>query len=263
MDSIKIQNFDPSTPTHKIDKVGNTKIMHVDFNSIERKFKAPTIFNSNKNQEFIDSQLFILFRDPVERIVSEFNFQYHILNGKNGDQKAALLSKLKRRPNSIEEYIEYKETQNYQTKFLLGKPLGHTKNISTNDFKKIISIELSHSFARAAVARFKNRSHVEIWEGDSGALLKNCPNDSGLCYSFWLDAHYQGISDTHKVNPILEELEVLLNLDIKIAVILIDDARCFGSTSIYPTIDEVKAVVAKYFPSASVVISEDILRVFL
>ena len=139
MDSVKPQNFDPSTPTHKINKVGNTKIMHVDFNSIERKFKAPTIFNSNKNQEFIDSQLFILFRDPVERIVSEFNFQYHILNGKNGDQKAALLSKLKRRPNSIEEYIEYKETQNYQTKFLLGKPLGHTKNISTNDFKKIIN----------------------------------------------------------------------------------------------------------------------------
>ncbi|MDB4280415.1 hypothetical protein N9863_02210, partial [Flavobacteriaceae bacterium] len=58
------------TPTHKIDKVGNTKIMHVDFNSIERKFKAPTIFNSNQNQEFINSQLFILFRDPVERIIS-------------------------------------------------------------------------------------------------------------------------------------------------------------------------------------------------
>ena len=77
------------------------------------------LFNSNQNQEFINSQLFILFRDPVERIVSEFNFQYHILNGKNGDQKAAILSKLKPRPNSIEEYIEFKETQNYQTKFLL------------------------------------------------------------------------------------------------------------------------------------------------
>ena len=138
MDSVKPQNFDPTTPTHKIDKVGNTKIMHVDFNSIDRKFKAPSIFNPNKNQEFIDSQLFILFRDPVERIISEFNFQYHILNGKNGDQKAALLSKLKRRPNSIEEYIEYKETQNYQIKFLLGKPLGYAKNISSNNFKTII-----------------------------------------------------------------------------------------------------------------------------
>jgi hypothetical protein len=144
-----------------------------------------------------------------------------------------------------------------------GTYFGDTVAFCLNDFKKIISIELSHSFARAAVARFKNRSHIEIWEGDSGELLKNCSNGFGLCYSFWLDAHYQGISDTHKVNPILEELEVLLNLDIKIAVILIDDARCFGSTPIYPTIDEVKAVVAKYFPSASVVISEDILRVFL
>ena len=53
--------------------------MHIDFNSIDRKFKGPIIFNSNKNQKFIDSQLFILFRDPVELIISEFNFQYHIL----------------------------------------------------------------------------------------------------------------------------------------------------------------------------------------
>ena len=59
----------------------------------------------------------------------------HILNGKNGDQKAAILSKLKPRPNSIEKYIEFKETQNYQTKFLLGKPLGYPKNVSANDFK--------------------------------------------------------------------------------------------------------------------------------
>ena len=139
MDSVKPQNFDSTIPTHKINKVGNTKIMHVDFNTRERKFKAPSIFNPNKNQEFIDSQLFILFRDPVERIISEFNFQYHILNGKNGDQKAALLSKLKRRPNSIEEYIEFKETQNYQTKFLLGKPLAYPKNVSANDFNKIIN----------------------------------------------------------------------------------------------------------------------------
>ena len=50
MDPIKPQNFDPSTPTHKIDKVGNTKIMHVDFSSKDRKFKVPAFFNSNKSQ---------------------------------------------------------------------------------------------------------------------------------------------------------------------------------------------------------------------
>ena len=50
MDSIKPQNFDPSTPTHKIDKVGNTKIMYIDFSSKDRKFKVPAFFNSNKSQ---------------------------------------------------------------------------------------------------------------------------------------------------------------------------------------------------------------------
>lgn len=139
MDSVKQQNFESTTPTHKIDKVGSTKIMHVDFSSMERSFKAPDIFNLIQNLKFKDVLLFMLVRDPVERIVSEFNFQYYILNGKNGDQKAAILSKLKRKPNTLEEYIEHKETQNYQTKFLLGKPLAHAQNIHANDFRTIIS----------------------------------------------------------------------------------------------------------------------------
>ena len=170
MDSLKPKNFDPTTPTHKIDKVGNTKIMHIDFNSIDRKFKAPTIFNSNKNQKFIDSQLFILFRDPVERIISEFNFQYHILNGKNGDQKAAILSKLKPRPKSIEEYIEFKETQNYQTKFLLGKPLGYPKNVSANDFKKIINVIEGLSIHCGITNQYA--SFLNLFEKKTGIKLK-------------------------------------------------------------------------------------------
>ena len=170
MDSVKPQNFDPTTPTHKIDKVGNTRILHIDFNSIDRKFKAPTIFNSNQNQEFINSQLFILFRDPVERIISEFNFQYHILNGKNGDQKAAILSKLKPRPNSIEEYIEFKETQNYQTKFLLGKPLRYVKNVSANDFKKIINTIEGLSIYCGITNQYA--SFLNLFEKQTGIKLK-------------------------------------------------------------------------------------------
>ena len=170
MDSIKPKNFDPTTLTHKIDKVGNTRILHIDFNSIDRKFKAPTIFNSNQNQEFINSQLFILFRDPVERIISEFNFQYHILNGKNGDQKAAILSKLKPRPNSIEEYIEFKETQNYQTKFLLGKPLRYVKNLSANDFKKIINTIEGLSIYCGITNQYA--SFLNLFEKQTGIKLK-------------------------------------------------------------------------------------------
>ncbi len=170
MDSIKPKNFDPTTLTHKIDKVGNTRILHIDFNSKDRKFKAPTIFNSNQNQEFINSQLFILFRDPVERIISEFNFQYHILNGKNGDQKAAILSKLKPRPNSIEEYIEFKETQNYQTKFLLGKPLRYAKNVGANDFKKIINTIEGLSIYCGITNQYA--SFLNLFEKKTGVKLK-------------------------------------------------------------------------------------------
>ena len=170
MDSVKEQNFVPTTPTHKIGLVGNIKIMHVDFSSRDRVFKSPFIFDSSRSQEFKDNLLFMLFRNPVERIASEFNFQYHVLNGKQGNANAAILGKLKGSPSSLEEYIEYRETQNYQIKFLLGRPLADTKRVENSDFEKIKT--MIQEFPIYCGITEEYASFLNVFEQKTGLKLK-------------------------------------------------------------------------------------------
>ena len=80
----------------------------------------------------------MLIRHPVDRIVSEFTFQYHMLNGKNGNVNAAIISKLKPLPTTLEAYINFSNTHNYQIKFLLGRKIADPKPVTNSDYAKII-----------------------------------------------------------------------------------------------------------------------------
>jgi hypothetical protein len=125
-------------PTHKTDKVGNTTIFHVDFLDTSRKFKGAHVFHASTKEMYSNSDLFLLLRNPVDRLVSEFNFQYHILDGKNGNSKAAILTKLKQNPKTFEDYIKCKETQNYQLKFLLGRPINDPKKVTEKEYEIVL-----------------------------------------------------------------------------------------------------------------------------
>lgn len=62
--------------------MGNTIIEHVDFSTQYRQFKNPNIFKTKHSQSYKNKNLFLLVRSPVNRLLSEFNFRYHILDGK-------------------------------------------------------------------------------------------------------------------------------------------------------------------------------------
>nr|WP_321222799.1 sulfotransferase family 2 domain-containing protein [uncultured Psychroserpens sp.] len=126
------------SPTHKTDRVGSTTIFHLDFLDSSRRFKGAHIFNESQKEMYSNSSLFLLLRNPIDRLVSEFNFQYHILDGKNGNSKAAILTRLKQKPKTLKEYIECKETQNYQLKFLLGRPINDQKKVADKEFKTVL-----------------------------------------------------------------------------------------------------------------------------
>jgi hypothetical protein len=137
-DSIKDHQLNRNTPTHKIEKIGLVSIKHIDFLDKERKFKGKNIFRQSTNDVLKDKKIFLLVRNPIDRLVSEFNFQYHILDGKNGNKQAAIITNLKRQPKNFEDYIKCNETHNYQLKFLLGRPLNDSKKVTENNFKSII-----------------------------------------------------------------------------------------------------------------------------
>ena len=135
-DSIKLGKKERILPTHIIDNIGNIKIKHIDFSNKERRFQYPEVFKSEVQKS---TKVFMLLRDPVERIISEFNFQYHLLKGKEGNKNAAIISKLKPIPKTIDKYIDFPNTHNYQTKFLLGRKIADPKKVSKDEFDLILN----------------------------------------------------------------------------------------------------------------------------
>ena len=133
------QNEKTASPTHKANKVGDSTIFHVDFSNKDRRFKGYHFFNGIKQDNDKDEEMFLLLRNPLDRLISEFNFQYHILDGKNGNPNAAIITRLRQKPKTFEAYIECKETQNYQSKFLLGRPINDPKKVTEKEFDRLIA----------------------------------------------------------------------------------------------------------------------------
>jgi hypothetical protein len=114
---------------------------------------------------------------------------------------------------------------------------------------------------RAALARFAKRQNVTLLEGDSADLMESVVAQLEEPALFWLDGHYsagitaQGDLDT----PAQRELEIILATADN-HVILVDDARCFGSGD-YPTLDAVQALVGRLRPGWTCVVEDDIIRI--
>lgn len=130
-----------------------------------------------------------------------------------------------------------------------------------NQFKKIITIELSDYYYKNAVKLFKNNKHIEVYFGDSGKEIKKIIKSINKPALFWLDAHFVGPGTAKgKLNtPIMNELRTILNHKIKSHVILIDDAGYFSGKDDYPTIEELKDMLkgSEY----SLKVENDIIRI--
>ena len=89
---------------------------------------------------------------------------------------------------------------------------------------------------------------------DPGRALQPAP--------FWLDAHYSGGTrgPRHEETPILVELAAILSSDIQ-HVILIDDAQAFTGSGGYPTIADLRAIVARLRPAWEFDVSRSIVRI--
>lgn len=126
-----------------------------------------------------------------------------------------------------------------------GTYLGDTSWEYRNEFSRIDSIEVEPYLYKQAVARFKGLSHVTIHFGDSGTVLPSLvPTLRGKTL-YWLDGHYSagitGSSESHC--PVVAELDAIFTLSKDPFVIVIDDARCFGTDPAYPTVAAVASQV--------------------
>ncbi|MGH2437013.1 MAG: hypothetical protein ACRDFA_08470, partial [bacterium] len=144
-----------------------------------------------------------------------------------------------------------------------GTFLGDTVWALRDCFLTIHSIELDprlHAFARH---RLRKLPHVHLHCGDSSSVLQTLlPTLSEPCL-FWLDGHYSGDATARGADnsPIRQELSLILSHTVPGHVLLIDDARCFSGAGGYPTLDELRTVIAATNPDLRFAIAEDVVRI--
>jgi hypothetical protein len=143
-----------------------------------------------------------------------------------------------------------------------GTFLGDMDYAVKDIFHAIYSIELSPAIAQRARRRLHAYPHIQILQGDSGAILPRILGGINCQCIFWLDGHYSsGITAKGDLEtPVIQELLTIFAHPVKNHVILIDDARCFDGTHDYPTLDGLRALVAEHRPDYAFSVNNDVIR---
>lgn len=156
--------------------------------------------------------------------------------------------------------------QKYGIQYLVETGTCHGDMVAAmqKEFKKIISIELADQYYREVCERFKGVANVELIHGDSGREIAGVVARLPGPAIFWLDGHYSGGDTARGDNdtPVNEELRAILAPGRPNHVVLIDDARCFGTSPAYPTLEQVRQLVQSLRPGWRVEVETDSIRIF-
>lgn len=87
------------------------------------------IFQKENREKYYHESIFMMLREPIDRLTSEYYFL------RKHDEFMSLLNKAVR---SFEEYIELEQTSNYMLKFLMGKKIYSDDIVTEDDLSKVI-----------------------------------------------------------------------------------------------------------------------------
>lgn len=140
-----------------------------------------------------------------------------------------------------------------------GTFLGKTVEATRRHFQRVLSVELSTDLYRLAVKKFRYVPNVQLWHGDSSKVMKEMLSSITGRAIFWLDGHYSGgITAQGECDcPLISELAVIRRHERKDHLILIDDARCFGSDPAYPKQSEVRELLLSINPKYQITVEDD------
>jgi hypothetical protein len=144
-----------------------------------------------------------------------------------------------------------------------GTYYGEMVDAMTYAFRRIYSIELSDDLFQRAQDRFRGQAQVKLLHGDSAQVLPSVLNRLTEPALFWLDGHYSGGETARGVDdtPILSELGQILAAEETGHVIVIDDARCFGTDPAYPSLEALKEFVLARRPRCRYEVIGDSIRI--
>jgi hypothetical protein len=145
-----------------------------------------------------------------------------------------------------------------------GTYRGTTVRAMRRRFEQIYSIELGEELYERARARFAGDEHIHILHGDSAELLPALARRIDEPCLFWLDGHFSdwGTARGAWDSPLERELEAVLARTQDRDVVLVDDARLLTGEQGYPTLEEIRRVVAERRPDRVVAVHGDIVRIY-
>lgn len=145
-----------------------------------------------------------------------------------------------------------------------GTFLGDTSWALAKEFRQVFTIEVEPSLAALARERFRRMPGVTVVEGDSALLLPElCRSLDGACL-FYLDGHYSGgiTGMGTEECPILAELQAIFDHVAHPFRIVIDDARLFGTSPAYPTLERIDAFLRERAPERRMRVENDAIVIF-
>lgn len=148
-----------------------------------------------------------------------------------------------------------------------GSADGSTTAALVDEFDRLYTIELDVGLYYHNLKRFVHEPKVLPMLGDSAVVLKELLLVLDRPAVFWVDAHWCGGETRGPVDtPVESELREIFYRRAP-GVVLIDDARLFGTDPAYPTVDWVQALVATSESSAEhgdlweFEIADDVMRI--
>ena len=144
-----------------------------------------------------------------------------------------------------------------------GTYYGDMVDAMKDCFERIYSIELSKPLHEKAKARFAGIEHIELIWGDSGTELARVVPRLERPALFWLDGHYSAgeTARAAKDTPVYEELNCILESPVPGHVIVIDDARLFGTDAAYPQLEELTQLVKSKAADLEVTVQNDAIAI--
>jgi hypothetical protein len=130
-----------------------------------------------------------------------------------------------------------------------GSMEGWTMDIAAaHGFEVMHGIELMQKYYDFSIEKQKDNPNVHFWLGESPDILPELVKNLSTPATFWLDAHASGPNipgGKYGGCPLVQELEAIMLSPCKDHVIMIDDARLFG-THEWDYLDKQKVIDTLY-----------------
>jgi hypothetical protein len=140
-----------------------------------------------------------------------------------------------------------------------GTYLGVTTRRCASHFDNVYTIELDPALAEKAGKFLSAKKNVHVIQGDALDKLPEILTKDIDNILVFLDGHFSGgvTACGSMPEPALEEIKILAKFKQKIAGIIIDDFRLFGTEAGFPAKSSLFQAVEEYFPQFDVTVSLD------